>query len=108
MQAGEGGDELGGVAEEAEAVIVAEPPAARQRVARHDLLEVLAVILDAEVSGGSVERHAVLLVRHGRQGAPQGNDGRAAVKPAFGRLPLQARHMPAVAVQMFEVALPAA
>lgn len=53
MQAGEGGDELGGVAEQADAVIVAEPPAARQRVARHDLLEVLAVILDAEVSGGT-------------------------------------------------------
>jgi hypothetical protein len=30
------------------------------------------------------------------------------VEPALGRLPLQARHVPAVAVQMFEVALPAA
>jgi hypothetical protein len=72
------------------------------------LLEVLAVILDAEVSGGKRERHAVLLVCHGRQGAPDGNDIRAAVQPALGRLPLQALDVPAVAVQMFEVALPAA
>ena len=90
MQAGEGGDERGCVAEQAEAVIVAEPPAARQRVARHDLLEVLAVILDAEVSGGSGERHAVHRVMNGRQGHPHGNPHCPAVQPALGRLPLQA------------------
>ena len=55
MQAGEGGDELVRVAEQAYAVIVAEPPAFGQRVACHDLLEVLAVILDAEVAGRGVE-----------------------------------------------------
>ena len=87
---------------------MAEPPAARQRVVLEDDPEVVAVILDAQLVGRERERHAVLLVRHGGQRAPHGNDGRTAVQPAPGHLPLQARDVPAVAVQVFEVALPAA
>jgi len=43
MQPSESCDERRSVAEQADAVIVAEPPAARQRVALHDLLEVVKV-----------------------------------------------------------------
>ena len=90
MQPSESGDERRGVAEEAHAVIVAEPPAARQRVVLHDLLEVVAVVAGAQVAGGKPPPLACIEEPQGGHVIPQGDALSAPMVLALGALPLQA------------------
>ena len=107
IQAGESGDEFGSVAEQADAVIVAEPPALGQRVVLHDLLEVVEVVAGAQVAGGMPPPLAFIEEPHGGHVLPKGDALSAAVLLALGALPLQAAEPEPVLAPVLQPALPA-
>lgn len=100
-------DERGGVAEEADAVVVAWLPAAGQRVVLDDLLEVVAVVAGAVVIGGGMPPLALVKEAQGGNVIPQGDALSAAVVLALGALPLETAEAEVAFPHVSQPALPA-